>query len=104
VVDDPNNNDADFDTRIKELEGQVEKANGRRIIKIEPTPALIAAGVSVAVIPVWLYLGYRIVDGAITVEAVLENIEALLAALAVMTIPAMKIIDKVLDKWLGGSD
>lgn len=77
--------------------------NGRRTVQL-PLVTIVAAGVAAMVIPVWLYLGYRIIDGAINDTGVLGNIEGLLTALAVLTIPAMKIIDKVYDKWIGGDD
>ena len=76
------------------------KENGRRLARV-PWITLVAAGTALLVIPVWLYLGFRIISGAIGDPGVLDNIEGLLTALAVLTIPTVKIIDKIYDKWLG---
>lgn len=86
-------------------EGQVSppQENNRATVKL-PLVTIVAAGVAAMVIPVWLFLAYQIVNGAIANEGVLDNIEGLLTALAVLTIPTVKIIDKVYDKWLSGDD
>jgi len=55
-------------------------------------PDWLKAAVGVPIIWVWLILAGAIVHGAITDPTVLESIEGLLTALAVLTIPAMEII------------
>ena len=73
------------------------------MMQMRPT-TLIVLVLSGAIIGVWLFLGFKILDGALTDPGVLENIEGLLAALAIFTIPAIKIMDKLFDKWMDGGD
>ena len=56
---------------------------------------------SFPIVAVWLILAFIIIKGAVDDPAVLDNIEGLLTALAVLTIPVAKIVDKLYDKWLG---
>ncbi len=65
---------------------------------------IIAGVVSFAIVGVWLLLAFKIIEGAIANTAVLDNIEGLLTALAVLTIPASKIVEGVIEKWKGEKD
>ena len=62
---------------------------------------IIVGVVSFAIVGVWLFLAYLIISGAVGNPAVLDNIEGLLTALAVLTIPASKIVEGVIEKWKG---
>jgi len=61
----------------------------------------LIAAIGVPLIIVWLGLGCVIIYKATTDPNVLDNIEGLLTALAVLTIPASKFIDGALRKWIG---
>lgn len=80
-----------------------DEENGRKIVRISPTSFIVGI-LSVAVVVTWLYLAFRIIDGAIEDKAVLDNIEGLLTALAVLTIPTSKILEEALKKWLSEDD
>tara|TARA_Y100000310_G_scaffold39329_1_gene36927 strand:+ start:914 stop:1240 length:327 start_codon:yes stop_codon:yes gene_type:complete len=87
----------------QQMKRRQDDSNGNRVLAMRPTTAIVFL-VSGPIIAVWLYLAYRIIDGAISKSGVLDNIEGLLTALAVLTIPATKIVDKLYDKWLGHED
>jgi hypothetical protein len=58
---------------------------------------LVAASISITVIVVWLLLAAAIIYRALVDPLVLENIEGLLTCLAVLSLPAMKIIDGIVE-------
>lgn len=58
---------------------------------------LVAAAISITVIVVWLLLAAAIIYRALVDPLVLENIEGLLTALAVLSLPSMKIIDGLVE-------
>jgi hypothetical protein len=62
----------------------------------------MVAAVGIPLITVWLMMGSIIIWRAANDKDVLENIEGLLTALAVLTIPATQFIQGVLRKWNGG--
>ena len=78
----------------------VREGNG---YPIRPT-TVVAALIGIPLIYGWIYLSFRIIDSGIANPAVLENIEGLLTALAVLGIPASMIIKEVFDKWRDGGD
>tara|TARA_Y100000310_G_scaffold322428_1_gene381481 strand:- start:378 stop:632 length:255 start_codon:yes stop_codon:yes gene_type:complete len=80
----------------------VAKKKGVDVIMSGAT--IIAGVVSFAIVGVWLLLAFKIIEGAIANTAVLDNIEGLLTALAVLTIPASKIVEGVIEKWKGEKD
>lgn len=61
---------------------------------------VVVLSISLPMILVWLFLAFLIVNGAISKESVLDNVEGLIAALAIITNPVYKIIDKLFDKWM----
>jgi len=77
------------DSRNRQLESTARATNW-----------LIAA-IGIPLIFVWLGLGGWIIYQATSDSGVLDNIEGLLTALAVLTIPASKFVDGALRKWLG---
>ena len=48
--------------------------------------------IAAPVVFVWLFLGSRIIISATTIQGVLENIEPLLLALSILTIPVTAIL------------
>ena len=62
----------------------------------------MVAAIGVPLIGVWLLMGAIIIWRAANDQDVLENIEGLLTALAVLTIPATQFIQGVLRKWNNG--
>ena len=86
---------------MTEEERQEPPENGRKTYGLKVSD-FVAAGIAVVVIPTWLILASLIVYGAIRDPEVLDNIEGLLTALAVLTIATVKIIDETMRKWLGG--
>jgi energy-coupling factor transporter transmembrane protein EcfT len=64
---------------------------------------LIILVVFTPVVFTWLFLGARIIISATTSVAVLDSIEGLLTALAVLTIPVSAGIAKLFEGW-GNND
>lgn len=65
---------------------------------------ILVAFLSIPIILVWLGLAAIIIWGAANDPLVLDKIEGLLTALAVLTIPSMKILDGVIDHWRAETD
>ena len=74
--------------RLKTTEDKAEKIQmtGGDIVRL-----VIAA----PVVFVWLFLGSRIIISATTSQGVLENIEPLLLALSILTIPVTSILQSL---------
>ena len=66
-----------------------------------PTTATtwVVAFLAIPIVAVWLSLAAIIIYSATSDPIVLDKIEGLLTALAVLTVPVMKIIDSLMDKW-----
>lgn len=80
-----------------------EKKNGGTYVTFSGATVIVGA-LSFAIIGVWLYLAYSIIRGAISNPTVLDNIEGLLTALAVLTLPAMKVVEGAIEVWRKESD
>jgi hypothetical protein len=61
--------------------------------------AILVALIAIPLTGVWLYLAFLIISSAITNPKVLENIEGLLTALAVLTIPTSMFLNEVVKQW-----
>jgi len=69
------------------------KASEDKSEKIQMTSAdIVRIVIAAPVVFVWLFLGSRIIISASTSMAVLENIEPLLLALSILTIPVTAIL------------
>jgi hypothetical protein len=75
-----------------------EEEEDQKPDKIEPNRVQMSSGdivrliIAAPVVFVWLFLGSRIIISATTSTAVLENIEPLLLALSILTIPVTGIL------------
>jgi hypothetical protein len=77
-----------------------EKKNGNGGVAFSITGStLLLFFLAVPMVFVWLYLALEIIGGAIRDPSVLSDIEGLLTALAVLTIPVMKVIDGLIERW-----
>ena len=65
---------------------------------------LIILVIFTPVVFVWLFLAARIIISATTSIAVLDSIEGLLTALAVLTIPVSAGISKLFEGWGNNND
>ena len=64
--------------------------------KIQMTSAdIVRLVIAAPVVFVWLFLGSRIIISATTSQGVLENIEPLLLALSILTIPVTAILSSL---------
>ena len=64
--------------------------------KIQMTSAdIVRLTIAAPVVFVWLFLGSRIIISATTSQGVLENIEPLLLALSILTIPVTAILSSL---------
>ena len=82
---------AEIDDLREELERL--KATEDKPDKIQMTGAdIVRLVIAAPVVFVWLFLGSRIIISATTSQGVLENIEPLLLALSILTIPVTGIL------------
>ena len=74
--------------RLKAAEDKPDKSD-----KIQMTGGdIVRLVIAAPVVFVWLFLGSRIIISATTSQGVLENIEPLLLALSILTIPVTGIL------------
>jgi hypothetical protein len=74
--------------RLKTTEDKPDKSD-----KIQMTGGdIVRLVIAAPVVFVWLFLGSRIIISATTSQGVLENIEPLLLALSILTIPVTGIL------------
>ena len=74
--------------------------NDRKVVKLNGA-AIVAGTVAFAVIGIWLFVFMKIALGGLANPDTLANSEALIAILALVGSPAVLIVNKVMDKWLG---
>jgi len=85
---------AEIDDLREELERL--KAPEDKADKIQMTGAdIVRLIIAAPVVFVWLFLGSRIIISATTSQGVLENIEPLLLALSILTIPVTSILQSL---------
>jgi hypothetical protein len=82
---------------------QPEEPNGRtkytfRFVELS-WPGFILGIAIIALGGVWLYLSYKIITGAIGDAGVRDEIEGLLTALAVLTIPLMTLLTEMMRRY-----
>ena len=80
---------------IDDLRAELErlKATEDKYEKIQMTSGdIVRLVIAAPVVFVWLFLGSRIIISATTSQGVLENIEPLLLALSILTIPVTAIL------------
>ena len=80
---------------IDDLRAELErlKATEDKSEKIQMTSGdIVRLVIAAPVVFVWLFLGSRIIISATTSQGVLENIEPLLLALSILTIPVTAIL------------
>jgi hypothetical protein len=80
---------------IDDLRAELErlKATEDKSDKIQMTSGdIVRLVIAAPVVFVWLFLGSRIIISATTSQGVLENIEPLLLALSILTIPVTAIL------------
>jgi len=80
-----------------------EETNGRtkytfRFVELS-WPGFVLGVVTFALGGVWLFLAYQIITGAINDAGVRDEIEGLLTALAVLTIPFMSLITEMMRRY-----
>ena len=72
------------------------KATDDKSDKIQMTSSdIVRLVIAAPVVFVWLFLGSRIIISATTSQGVLENIEPLLLALSILTIPVTAILSSL---------
>ena len=72
------------------------KATEDKSDKIQMTSSdIVRLVIAAPVVFVWLFLGSRIIISATTSQGVLENIEPLLLALSILTIPVTAILSSL---------
>ena len=77
--------------RLKATEDKPDKSD-----KIQMTGGdIVRLVIAAPVVFVWLFLGSRIIISATTSQGVLENIEPLLLALSILTIPVTAILSSL---------
>ena len=77
--------------RLKTTEDKPDKSD-----KIQMTGGdIVRLTIAAPVVFVWLFLGSRIIISATTSQGVLENIEPLLLALSILTIPVTSILQSL---------
>jgi hypothetical protein len=77
--------------RLKATEDKSDKPD-----KIQMTGGdIVRLVIAAPVVFVWLFLGSRIIISATTSQGVLENIEPLLLALSILTIPVTSILQSL---------
>jgi hypothetical protein len=89
------------DPILEELKQALEelerlKARDDKSEKIQMTSGdIVRLVIAAPVVFVWLFLGSRIIISATTSQGVLENIEPLLLALSILTIPVTAILSSL---------
>ena len=80
--------------RLKATEDKSDKPDKSE--KIQMTGGdIVRLVIAAPVVFVWLFLGSRIIISATTSQGVLENIEPLLLALSILTIPVTSILQSL---------
>jgi hypothetical protein len=84
------------DIRDELLEAREELERLKATDKIQMTSGdIVRLVIAAPVVFVWLFLGSRIIISATTSQGVLENIEPLLLALSILTIPVTAILSSL---------
>jgi hypothetical protein len=85
--------DIQEELRLAREELERLKASEDKSEKIQMTSGdIVRLVIAAPVVFVWLFLGSRIIISATTSQGVLENIEPLLLALSILTIPVTAIL------------
>jgi hypothetical protein len=80
------------------------RRNGnRRKVVIAPVrgSTVLVILIGVPMIWIWLFLALKIILGSLADAETLDNIEGLLTAFAVLTIPATEFLRTIVAKWKG---
>jgi hypothetical protein len=88
----------DIQEELRQAREELErlKATDDKSEKIQMTSAdIVRLVIAAPVVFVWLFLGSRIIISATTSQGVLENIEPLLLALSILTIPVTAILSSL---------
>jgi Ca2+/Na+ antiporter len=88
----------DIQEELRQAREELErlKASEDKSEKIQMTSGdIVRLVIAAPVVFVWLFLGSRIIISASTSMAVLENIEPLLLALSILTIPVTAILSSL---------
>ena len=87
---------AEIDDLREELERLKAADTPDKSEKIQMTSGdIVRLVIAAPVVFVWLFLGSRIIISATTSQGVLENIEPLLLALSILTIPVTAILSSL---------
>jgi hypothetical protein len=87
---------AEIDDLREELERLKAVDTPDKTDKIQMTSGdIVRLVIAAPVVFVWLFLGSRIIISATTSQGVLENIEPLLLALSILTIPVTAILSSL---------
>jgi hypothetical protein len=88
--------DIQEELRLAREELERLKATDDKSEKIQMTSGdIVRLVIAAPVVFVWLFLGSRIIISATTSQGVLENIEPLLLALSILTIPVTAILSSL---------
>jgi len=88
--------DIQEELRLAREELERLKASEDKSEKIQMTSGdIVRLVIAAPVVFVWLFLGSRIIISATTSQGVLENIEPLLLALSILTIPVTAILSSL---------
>ena len=88
--------DIQEELRLAREELERLKASEDKSDKIQMTSGdIVRLVIAAPVVFVWLFLGSRIIISATTSQGVLENIEPLLLALSILTIPVTSILQSL---------
>ena len=88
--------DIQEELRLAREELERLKARDDKSEKIQMTSGdIVRLVIAAPVVFVWLFLGSRIIISATTSQGVLENIEPLLLALSILTIPVTAILSSL---------
>jgi hypothetical protein len=88
--------DIQEELRLAREELERLKASEDKSDKIQMTSGdIVRLVIAAPVVFVWLFLGSRIIISATTSQGVLENIEPLLLALSILTIPVTAILSSL---------
>ena len=88
----------DIQEELRQAREELErlKASEDKPDKIQMTSGdIVRLVIAAPVVFVWLFLGSRIIISATTSQGVLENIEPLLLALSILTIPVTAILSSL---------
>ena len=88
--------DIQEELRLAREELERLKASEDKSEKVQMTSGdIVRLVIAAPVVFVWLFLGSRIIISATTSQGVLENIEPLLLALSILTIPVTAILSSL---------